>query len=81
MPRGVNPVDTAVHADSLGKVTCTALFRQAKTMQNLPDHCSLNNVTDVQRLTTVSGSVQGVTVNKQCICLHYAVNYANAEFA
>jgi len=43
MPRGVNPVGTAVHADSLGKETCTALFRQAKIMQKLPGHCSLKN--------------------------------------
>ena len=49
-------------------------------MQKLPNPRSLNDgVTDVQRLMTVSGSVHGVTVSKQCICLHCVVYDADAE--
>ena len=57
---------------------CTV--QTGKIMQKLPDHCYLKNeITDVQRLTTASGNVHGVTVNQQCICLHCAVYCANAE--
>ncbi len=49
-------------------------------MQKLRNPRSLDNgVTDVQKLAGKSGRFRGVTVNKQCICLHCAVYYVNAE--
>ena len=52
------------------KETYTAMFRQAKIMQKLPDHCSVTNeVTDVRKLIRKSGSVHGVTI-KDNACAH-----------
>lgn len=56
---------SVVHADSVGEETCTTLFRPAKIMHKLPNHCSVTNgVTDLQECTRRCGSVHKVAIKE-----------------